>query len=52
MSTALVFLAPVLVSLASKVNSLVGVDQAPNSLALVTGIGILLGDLPTRSSAG
>ena len=36
------FLAPLLVSLALKVNSLVGIDQAPNSLALVTGIGSLL----------
>ena len=42
MSTSLVFLAPLLVSLALKVNSLVGIDQAPNSLALVTGIGSLL----------
>lgn len=42
MSTALVFLAPVLVSLALKVNALVGIDQAPNSLALVTGIGSFL----------
>jgi MFS family permease len=36
------FLAPLLVSLALKINSLVGIDQAPNSLALVTGIGALL----------
>ena len=42
MSTSLVFLAPLLVSLALKVNSLVGIDRAPNSLALVTGIGSLL----------
>jgi MFS family permease len=42
MSTALVFLAPALVSLALKVNSLVGSDQAPNSLSLVTGIGALV----------
>jgi MFS family permease len=41
-STSLVFLAPLLVSLALKVNSLVGIDRAPNSLALVTGIGSLL----------
>lgn len=39
MSTCLVFLAPLLVSLALKVNSLVGIDRAPNSLALVAGIG-------------
>jgi MFS family permease len=41
-STSLVFLAPALVSLALKVNSLVGTDQAPNSLSLVTGIGALV----------
>jgi MFS family permease len=35
----LLFLAPLLVSLALKVNSLVGLDQAPNSLALVAGVG-------------
>jgi MFS family permease len=35
----LLFLAPLLVSLALKVNSLVGVDQAPNSLSLVAGVG-------------
>lgn len=39
MSTCLVFLAPLLVSLALKVNSLVGIDGAPKSLALVAGIG-------------
>src|SRR4029079_18403514 len=39
---ALVFLAPLLVSLALKVNSLVGIDQAPKNLALVTGVGSLL----------
>jgi MFS family permease len=42
MGTVLLFLAPLLVSLALKINSLVGIDQAPNSLALVTGIGALL----------
>jgi MFS family permease len=42
MSTCLVFLAPVLVTLALKVNSLVGIERAPKSLALVTGIGALL----------
>jgi MFS family permease len=41
MGTSLVFIAPVLVSLALKVNSLVGIDRAPASLALVTGIGSL-----------
>jgi MFS family permease len=42
MGTCLLFLAPVLVTLALKVNSLVGIEQAPRSLALVTGIGALL----------
>jgi MFS family permease len=42
MSTCLVFLAPVLVTLALKVNSLVGLDRAPGSLSLVTGIGALV----------
>lgn len=40
--TVLLFLAPLLVSLALKVNSLVGIGRAPDSLALVTGIGALL----------
>jgi MFS family permease len=39
MGTSLVFLAPLLVSLALKVNSLVGIEQAPKSLALVAGTG-------------
>jgi MFS family permease len=42
MSTSLVFIAPLLVTLALKVNSLVGIEQAPSSLALVAGIGSLL----------
>ncbi|MEO6142498.1 MAG: MFS transporter [Dermatophilaceae bacterium] len=42
MSTSLVFIAPLLVTLALKINSLVGIEQAPNSLALVAGIGSLL----------
>ncbi|HEX7535521.1 MAG TPA: MFS transporter [Dermatophilaceae bacterium] len=42
MSTSLVFLAPLLVTLALKVNSLVGIERAPNSLALVAGTGSLL----------
>ncbi|MDQ1740489.1 MAG: hypothetical protein QOE53_2141, partial [Pseudonocardiales bacterium] len=42
MSTCLVFLAPALVTLALKVNSLVGIEKAPKSLALVTGIGALV----------
>jgi MFS family permease len=40
--TNLVFLTPLLVTLPLKVNSLVGIDQAPNSLALVAGVGALL----------
>lgn len=39
---ALVFLAPLLVSLALKVNDLVGIDAAPGALAMVTGTGSLL----------
>jgi MFS family permease len=39
--TCLVLIAPLLVTLALKVDALVGSDQAPNSLALVTGIGAL-----------
>jgi MFS family permease len=42
MSTCLVLLAPLLVSLALKVNSLVGTAQAPTRLALVTGVGALV----------
>ena len=42
LGTCLVLIAPLLVTLALKVNSLVGIDQAPNSLALVTGTGALL----------
>ena len=42
MSTSLLFLAPLLVTLALKVNSLVGIKQAPSSLALVAAIGALL----------
>ena len=38
----LMFLAPVLVTLALKINSLVGIEQAPNSLSLVTGVGSFL----------
>jgi MFS family permease len=36
------FLAPLLVTLALKVNSLVGIDRAPNNLGLVAGVGGLL----------
>ena len=42
MSVALMLIAPLLVTLALKIRSLVGADQAPQSLALVTGIGGLL----------
>lgn len=38
----LVFLAPLLVSLALKVNGLVGLEAAPRNLAMVTGTGSLL----------
>jgi MFS family permease len=40
--TSLLFLAPLLVSLALKVNDLVGIDAAPNRLAVVTSVGSLL----------
>jgi MFS family permease len=42
MGTVLVLIAPLLVTLALKVDSLVGSTRAPNSLALVTGIGALV----------
>src|SRR6478735_6912342 len=42
MGTILLFLAPLLVTLALKVNSLVGTARAPNSLALVTSVGALV----------
>ena len=42
MSTCLLFLAPALVTLALKVNALVGIDQAPRSLAQVTAVGALV----------
>jgi MFS family permease len=38
----LLFLAPLLVSLSLKINTLVGIDRAPESLALVAGSGALL----------
>ena len=41
-STSLLFLAPLLVTLALKVNSLVGIERAPDSLALVAGTGAFL----------
>src|SRR5664279_1932875 len=42
MGTCLLFLAPLLVTLALKVNSLVGIKHAPDSLALVAAIGALV----------
>ena len=42
LGTNLVFLAPLLVTLALKINALVGIEQAPSALGLVTGIGSLL----------
>ena len=51
-STSLLFLAPLLVTLALKVNSLVGIEQAPKSLAVVTGVGALLAMVGNPPSAG
>src|SRR5215212_3050194 len=42
MGTSLVLIAPISVTLALKVNSLVGAQQAPERLALVVGVGALL----------
>lgn len=42
MGTVLLFLSPLLVTLALKVNSLVGTERAPDSLALITTVGTLL----------
>ena len=42
MSTSLVLIAPLLVTLALKVNSLVGTAAAPKALSLVTGVGSLV----------
>jgi MFS family permease len=42
MSTTLMLIAPLLVTLALKVNSLVGIERAPRSLALVVGAGALV----------
>jgi MFS family permease len=42
MGTCLVLIAPLLVTLALKVNSLVGIDDAPRNLSLVTGVGALV----------
>jgi MFS family permease len=58
--TSLLFLAPLLVSLALKVEALVGIDAAPGRLALVTSVGSLLaivanpffGRLSDRTASG
>ena len=42
MSTNLLFLPPLLVTLPLKINALVGIKEAPNSLGLVAGIGALV----------
>lgn len=42
LGTCLVLIAPLLVTLALKVNSLVGIDAAPRNLSLVTGVGALV----------
>jgi MFS family permease len=42
MSTCLVFIAPLLVTLALKIDSLVGIKRAPDSLALVAAVGALV----------
>ncbi|HEY7858079.1 MAG TPA: MFS transporter [Candidatus Nanopelagicales bacterium] len=42
MSTSMLFIAPLLVTMALKVNSLVGIKAAPSSLSLVAGVGALL----------
>src|SRR5215218_7668862 len=42
LATSLVFIAPLLVTLALKINSLVGTERAPNSLSLVAGVGSLV----------
>ena len=51
-STSLLFLAPLLVTLALKVNSLVGLDRAPKSLALVAGWAAFWRCSRIRSSEG
>jgi MFS family permease len=43
LATSLVFIAPLLVTLALKINSLVGADQAASSLSLVAAAGSLVG---------
>jgi MFS family permease len=42
LGTSLVLIAPLLVTLALEINSLVGIDAAPRSLSLVTGVGALV----------
>ena len=45
MSINLLFLAPILVTLPLRINSLVGIKQAPSNLALVAGTGALVSNL-------
>src|SRR5688572_21886103 len=45
-STSLLFLAPLLVTLALKVNSLVGTERAPNSLSLAALVAVLPDQVP------
>jgi len=47
-----VLIAPLLVTLALKINSLVGIEQAPNSLALVAGVGAAVAMVGNPCSAG
>src|SRR3954452_17687432 len=42
MGTCLVLIAPITVTLALKINALVGTERAPGSLALVVGVGALM----------
>lgn len=49
--TCLVLIAPITVTLALKINSLVGTERAPGSLALVVGVGAVMAMVGTRSSA-
>ena len=52
LGTNLVFLAPVLVTLALKVNALVGIERAPAALGVVTGSGRCWPWSRIRSSVG
>jgi hypothetical protein len=50
MGTCLVLIAPITVTLALKVNSLVGTERARDSLALVVGVGALMAVVGPRPS--